>query len=115
MDSHAVVSRFEAERQTLAMMDHPCVARVYDAGTTENWTGLAPGPNFTWSPQNPEAAESVTFTTSSPGPWSWVFPGGVPPQSAEQNPEVLFFLSGEKAVSLTTSNRRQKVVNVVVE
>ncbi|MDX9912879.1 MAG: serine/threonine-protein kinase [Phycisphaerales bacterium] len=35
MDSRAVVARFEQERQALAVMDHPNVARVYDAGTTE--------------------------------------------------------------------------------
>ncbi len=34
MDSGRIVSRFEAERQTLAMMDHPNIARVFDAGTT---------------------------------------------------------------------------------
>lgn len=34
MDSRAVVARFEAERQALAMMDHPGVATVYDAGVT---------------------------------------------------------------------------------
>ena len=35
MDSRPVVARFEAERQALAVMDHPCVARVYDGGTTD--------------------------------------------------------------------------------
>jgi tetratricopeptide (TPR) repeat protein len=35
MDTRAVTARFEAERQTLAMMDHPNIARVFDAGTTE--------------------------------------------------------------------------------
>ncbi len=35
MDSKAVIARFEAERQALALMDHPSVARVYDGGTTE--------------------------------------------------------------------------------
>jgi serine/threonine protein kinase/WD40 repeat protein len=35
MDSRQVVARFEAERQALAMMDHPNIARVLDAGTTE--------------------------------------------------------------------------------
>lgn len=34
MDSRAVVARFEAERQALAMMDHPNIARVLDGGTT---------------------------------------------------------------------------------
>ena len=35
MDSAAVVARFAQERQALALMDHPGVARVFDAGTTE--------------------------------------------------------------------------------
>jgi len=34
MDSRQVVARFEAERQALAMMDHPAIAKVLDAGTT---------------------------------------------------------------------------------
>ena len=35
MDSKAVVGRFEQERQTLALMNHPAIARVYDAGQSE--------------------------------------------------------------------------------
>src|SRR5665213_1397132 len=35
MDTHAVIARFEAERQALAMMDHPNIARVLDAGATD--------------------------------------------------------------------------------
>ena len=35
MDTREVVARFEAERQALAMMDHPNIARVFDAGATE--------------------------------------------------------------------------------
>jgi serine/threonine protein kinase len=38
MDSANIVARFDAERLTLAMMDHPNIAKVHDAGTTE--TGL---------------------------------------------------------------------------
>jgi serine/threonine protein kinase/Flp pilus assembly protein TadD len=34
MDTRAVVARFEAERQALALMDHPNIARVLDAGAT---------------------------------------------------------------------------------
>jgi len=33
-DSHAAIARFEAERQALALMEHPNIARVFDAGTT---------------------------------------------------------------------------------
>jgi WD40 repeat protein/serine/threonine protein kinase len=35
MDSRQVIARFEAERQALALMDHPHIAKVLDAGTTE--------------------------------------------------------------------------------
>jgi serine/threonine protein kinase len=36
MDTKQVIARFEAERQALAMMDHPNIAKVLDAGTTES-------------------------------------------------------------------------------
>jgi serine/threonine protein kinase len=36
MDRGQVIARFEAERQALAMMDHPHIAKVFDAGTTES-------------------------------------------------------------------------------
>ena len=35
MDTRQVIGRFEAERQALAMMDHPNIAKVLDAGSTE--------------------------------------------------------------------------------
>jgi len=35
MDTKQVVARFEAERQALAMMDHPNIAKVFDAGATD--------------------------------------------------------------------------------
>ncbi len=35
MDSRQVVARFEQERQVLALMDHPNIAKVFDAGTTD--------------------------------------------------------------------------------
>jgi serine/threonine protein kinase len=39
MDTKQVVARFEAERQALAMMDHPHIAKVFDAGASD--TGCA--------------------------------------------------------------------------
>jgi serine/threonine protein kinase len=36
MDSRQVIARFEAERQALALMDHPNISKVLDAGTTES-------------------------------------------------------------------------------
>lgn len=35
MDTRQVIARFEAERQALALMDHPNIAKVFDAGATE--------------------------------------------------------------------------------
>jgi WD40 repeat protein/serine/threonine protein kinase len=35
MDTKTVIARFEAERQALALMDHPNIAKVFDAGATE--------------------------------------------------------------------------------
>src|ERR1044071_3793375 len=35
MDTRQVIARFEAERQALAMMDHPNIAKVFDGGVTE--------------------------------------------------------------------------------
>jgi len=35
MDTKTVIARFEAERQALALMDHPSIAKVFDAGATE--------------------------------------------------------------------------------
>jgi len=34
MDTAQVVARFEAERQALALMDHPAIATVFDDGST---------------------------------------------------------------------------------
>ena len=36
MDTKSVIARFETERQALALMDHPGIAHVFDAGATES-------------------------------------------------------------------------------
>jgi serine/threonine protein kinase len=36
MDSERIITRFESEQQTLAIFDHPNIAHVFDAGTTDN-------------------------------------------------------------------------------
>jgi len=43
MDTKSVIARFEAERQALALMDHPNIAKVLDAGATET------DPILSWS------------------------------------------------------------------
>ena len=42
MDTRNVIARFEAERQALAMMDHPNIAKVFDAGATDAGARLSP-------------------------------------------------------------------------
>ena len=42
MDTKQVIARFEAERQALAVMDHPNVAKVFDAGVTPPEVGSRP-------------------------------------------------------------------------
>ena len=41
MDSKQVIGRFEAERQALALMDHPNIAQIFDAGTTDGRARLS--------------------------------------------------------------------------
>ena len=43
MDTKEVIARFEAERQALALMDHPHIAKVFDAGTTDFGLGASLG------------------------------------------------------------------------
>ncbi len=52
METRAVIGRFEAERQALAMMDHPNIAHVFDAGATDRGSPyfvmeLVSGPRIT--------------------------------------------------------------------
>ena len=46
MDTRQVIARFEAERQALAMMDHPIIAKVLDAGATGSASGCPGRPYF---------------------------------------------------------------------
>jgi len=46
MDSRQVIARFEAERQALAMMDHPCIARIFDGGAVPPGLPGAGSPYF---------------------------------------------------------------------
>jgi len=59
MDTRQVIARFEAERQALALMDHPNIAKVLDAGTT--------GPGEGISGSDWERRTSVSDTYRPPG------------------------------------------------
>ncbi|HXJ59398.1 MAG TPA: serine/threonine-protein kinase, partial [Verrucomicrobiae bacterium] len=67
MDTRSVVARFEAERQALAMMDHPNIARVFDAGATGTSVAAERMPAATLSAGRPyfvmELVRGVKITT----------------------------------------------------
>ncbi|MBE0545611.1 MAG: serine/threonine protein kinase [Verrucomicrobia bacterium] len=80
MDSKQVIGRFEAERQALALMDHPNIAKIFDAGTTERSAGFQPAVSPTSSrlpprnekdvqsfnaPYNPQAGSAAIQQTGS--------------------------------------------------
>jgi serine/threonine protein kinase/tetratricopeptide (TPR) repeat protein len=58
MDTRQVVARFEAERQALALMDHPHIARVFDGGTTGEAGGISPGEPGRGNPGDPGRASA---------------------------------------------------------
>ncbi|MAG93416.1 MAG: hypothetical protein CMJ48_06675 [Planctomycetaceae bacterium] len=53
MDSKQVIARFEAERQALAMMSHPNIAKILDAGTTEEGSRKGDRSNLCEAPEGP--------------------------------------------------------------
>lgn len=62
---------------------------------------------FTWSPEPGCINQPVQFTDQSLGnitSWSWVFTGGSPSTSTQQNPSVTFNTPGPHNVTLTVSN-----------
>jgi serine/threonine protein kinase len=59
MDTRQVIARFEAERQALAMMDHPNIAKVFDAGATDSSAGCQPAVSPTASRQGAARAQAV--------------------------------------------------------
>jgi len=83
MDTRQVIARFEAERQALAMMDHPNIARLFDAGMTgaSVAAGVPPAvepgvPPVGKSADNPNARDNF-----QPGPG-----GKMPPSTAGGTP-----------------------------
>jgi eukaryotic-like serine/threonine-protein kinase len=63
MDTSQVIARFEAERQALALMDHPNIAKVLDAGATGTNCPLCP------------CATTIEFVTTKRPQLNHDFPG----------------------------------------
>ena len=71
MDSRQIISRFEAERQALALMDHPNIAKVLDAGTTGDPSPLPSPPRgigiYTTSKRATNAEKNLLPLPGTPG------------------------------------------------
>jgi hypothetical protein len=57
LETKSVIARFEAERQALAMMDHPNIAKIHDGGVTgeESRAGVPPAPAASAAEGNADA------------------------------------------------------------
>ncbi len=80
-----------------------------DTKTVENYitAGYAPVAEFVADETEITVGTTVSFEDLSvhdPVTWSWVFPGGTPAASTEQNPEVKYDLAGDFDVELTVTN-----------
>ncbi len=95
MDTQQVVARFEAERQALAMMDHPNIAKILDGGCTEPPVVV---------PQTALSAVSPTAQSAGPSPFH---PGRVRQPAKQQvgQPAPLVPQAALPAVSPTASRR----------
>src|SRR5439155_11485159 len=86
MDTREVVARFEAERQALAMMDHPNIAKVFDAGVTDAAVaaGILPAsePGFQPGGESREDGKADAASSALPG-------GRMPPSPAGKIPAPL--------------------------
>ncbi len=84
MDTRQVIARFEAERQALALMDHPNIAKVLDAGS-----GKGDGSNLCEAPEGPSRQIGpVPFSALFRAPWNWYMPvrvGRTPSPTARSN------------------------------
>ena len=77
MDTRQVIARFEAEEQALAMMDHPNIAKVFDAGTTVG-PGRRPGPGSGEDVAPPDPGPGSAEPIPLPGPFRRNGPTGRP-------------------------------------
>ena len=89
----------------------PCEAFTY--GEVEDYTanitsaGLPPVADFTADNTTITEGQSVNLTdlsTNNPDAWDWVFDGGTPATSTNQNPTVTYYTAGTYTVTLTATN-----------
>jgi serine/threonine-protein kinase len=84
LDSRQVLARFEAERQALALMDHPNIARVLDAGTVgQAFQADAPAKSQAGKPDLPAGRPyfAMEVVKGVPNAWSCYSSRASPPSA----------------------------------
>ncbi|MBI5219648.1 MAG: PKD domain-containing protein [Bacteroidia bacterium] len=79
----------------------------YETSVTVNGYQPSPVANFSATPVTGCPGTSITFTdqsTNNPNTWFWIFDGGTPPTSTDQNPTVLYDNTGVFNVTLFVGN-----------
>src|SRR5690242_1810524 len=70
MDTKSVIARFEAERQALALMDHPNIAKVFDAGATQSPAVPGASASLLARSHPPDSTDKDAGASDSPHPAS---------------------------------------------
>ncbi len=100
-------------RVSMKYGSYPTPCETFTYGEVEDYTadistgGLPPVAEFTASATTITEGESVTFTdlsTNNPDAWDWVFDGGTPGTSTQQNPIITYNTAGTYTVTLTATN-----------
>ncbi len=95
----------------------PCYAAVAELYVMQK-CDEAPEPAFTVPSQTVKTGHKLRFddcSKFSPVSWGWLFPGGTPDKSTEQNPEVTYNKPGSYKVIQRVSNRNGNAVRVQSE
>jgi PKD repeat protein len=113
-DVPAIAGGITRMRVSMKYSAYPAPCETFTYGEVEDYsieiTGLGNNPpvaEFSASATNIKEGESVTFTdlsTNNPDAWDWVFNGGTPVTSTQQNPTVTYDSAGTYDVSLTATN-----------
>ncbi len=100
-------------RVSMKYAGYPTPCETFTYGEVEDYTAnvidiqCTPVADFTASATNISEGDSVTFTdlsTCNPDAWNWVFDGGTPGTSTQQNPTVTYNTAGTYTVTLTATN-----------